>query len=353
MARPGFYNENMNRDYPFIHLETGVLPDAAIADFGCVMGMESGFIAGTHAVWLSKIRMINDLVEFVFTTDAPGLVDKELRFVREITDKRYTTSYANAIDATVPSLIDCAEDCESSYCGDDPEELAPCHGDSDWYGFLVTGDLTAATSNLTCTTVNCGDWSWEICQRDYEVPVEPSLIQSIAGSFVRTINIANADRTRANSPTDCRDYCWPFPIEEHYVRCECQVGDLRLKSGYNTCIEQDALENTITINACLGGGEGEPCSEVKVTDEEEAPDNRTTLDGALRCDEVIRSVNGIGRRFFEILGGNGVVVTSLPDEHKIIVDINLLTLSICIPQREQSSINPESSSDGPCECGPA
>jgi hypothetical protein len=351
MARPGFYNENMNRDYPFLHLETDDLPDSAICDFGCVMGIDSGFIAGTHSVWLAKIRSVNNLVEFLFETDAPGLAGQVLRFERNLTDPKYTTSYEDAVEADQASQIDCNLDCDSSIeCVDDPEET--CHGTTSWYGFLVTGDLEELIDSLPCTTVTCDTWIWNHCEQEYEIPIEPSLIQSLTDSFVRTINVANADRTRANAPEDCREYCWPFPITEHYIRCECMVGDLRLQAGYNTCIEVDELENTVTINACLGGGEGEPCEEVRVTDDEDPPEGRTTLDGALRCDEVVRSINGVGRRFFEILGGQGVVVTSLPEEHKIVVDINLQTLSICTDYRDQSSLVSESSSLGSCECGP-
>ena len=351
MARPGFYNENMNRDYPFLHLQSDGIPDSAICDFGCVMGIESGFIAGTHTVWLSRIRSINNLVEFEFQTDAPGLAGKVLRFTRNLTDPKYETSYEDAVEASQLSMLDCAEDCSSIYCDEEPEP--PCHGTADWYGFLVTGDLETLVDTLPCTEVDCDDWIWNNCEQTYDIPVEPSLIQSIAGSFVRTINIANADRTRADAPEDCRDYCWPFPVEEHYVRCECVVGDVRIQAGYNACIEVDELENSITISACLGGGEGEPCEEVKVTDDEDAPDGRTTLDGALRCDEIVRSINGIGRRFFEILGGQGVVVTSLPEEHRVVVDINLQTLSICTDYRLQSSLISESSEVGECDCGPA
>src|SRR5688500_4107359 len=94
MARPGFYNDNLNRSYPFIHGQTGTLPDFAVADFGCVMGAESGFIEGQHSVRLHRVlKSEHGILEFEFRSDAPGLLDRVLRFTRNVTDAKYTTSY--------------------------------------------------------------------------------------------------------------------------------------------------------------------------------------------------------------------------------------------------------------------
>jgi hypothetical protein len=164
--------------------------------------------------------------------------------------------------------------------------------------------------------------------------------------------VANAERTRANAPQGCREYCWPFPLQNHYVNCECLIGDIRFVEGYNCCISQNDLDNTITINACLGGGKGQPCSEVAIFADEEAPQGKSTLSGSLKCSEVIKSINGVGQRFYEILGGPGVTVTPYPDVNKIVVDVNLHTLAVCGQFGDQlvyssSSLNPD-----PCDCGP-
>lgn len=440
MARPGFYNENMNRDYPFIHLQTGALPDDLVADFGCIMGEYSGFISDVHTVYLSAVRTLGSLVEFEFTSDAPGLSGRVLRFVRNMLDTEFTTSYASSVLSSTPSAIDCASECSSSLSSssfspdpdpdpdpssgssdnpdpssassDNPDpdpssassnnpdpdpdpssfssisdndtenteipglwfgakifkpmtisdpcqpgyaEAHPefCHEDNPWTGFLVTGRFDSLIAIAECSPGPCNadDLS---CELLLNVPVEPSLIQNLTGTYARTLNVANAERTRATTPSECRDYCWPFPLQAHYVSCVCVTGPIRFKEGYNACITQDELENTITINACVGGGLGEPCTQVKITEEEEPPIGRETLDGSLKCDDVIRSINGIGNRFFEILGGTGVVVTSVPEEHKVIVDIDLHTLALCQTFRDQSSVQPlpDDSSASSCDCGP-
>jgi hypothetical protein len=361
MARPGFYNDNINRSYPFIHGQTAGLTTFAVADTGHVMGADSEFIEGTHRVYLSRIRRAQNTIEFEFRSDAPGLLTKVLFFTRQVTDPDYTTSYSSAIEESelddlspISCIADCNVDSEDSECSYNPVEPDPeCHGDSAWTGFLVTGDLQELVNYLDdCELIECPGIDITICTFEEDVPIEPSLIQNLSGNYVRSINVANAERTRANTATECREYCWPFPLTDHYVACECLIGGVRFKEGYNACIVQDTLDNTITINACVGGGEGEPCSDVLLTDEEGPPDGRTTLDGAIKCDEVVRSINGVGKRFFEILGGAGVTVTSVPDEHKVIIDINLHTLAICPDFRDQSSINPIESSESSCQCGP-
>jgi hypothetical protein len=347
--RPSFYNDNINRDYPFLHEQTGGLPDYAIADFGCIMGAESGYRAGVDTVNLSRIRSVGGYVEYEFTTTAPGLEGKVLRFVRAVSDEDYITDYAESIDENTDSTIDCSINCES--CNPTPDE--DCANDNPWTGYLVTGKVAKLAQWLPeCTPIDCEEGSRVVCVFTGTVPVEPSLIQSLSGSYARSLNVANADRTRASAPQECKDYCWPFDIQDHYTACACVIGNIRFVEGYNACISQSDLDNTITINACVGGGAGEPCTPPLVTDDEAPPEGRQTLDGALKCDEVIRTINGVGDRFFEIVGGTGVVITPVPEENKVIVDINLQTLALCADIREQSSLVSESSSIGDCDCGP-
>lgn len=354
MAKSGFYNDNLYRDYPFVHLQTNELPDALIVDFGCIVGVTSGFVEGTHTVVLSRIRALDNLVEIEFTTTAPGLVDSVLRFSVDASAEKYTTVFATAVPTSTPSDIDCIVQCIDD-C--DTEPPTPCYTTSDWSGFLVIGDLSEipalSSSESSCTVDDENVSSGTVHEFLGSVPVEPSLIKNLNNSFIRTINVANADRTRSTTPAECREHCWPFPLQTHYVNCSCATGSIRFVEGYNCCIEQNSQENVITINGCVGGGAGEPCDDALVTDNEAPPNDRTTLDGGLRCDEIVRTINGVGRRYFEILGGPGVEIIPVPDQNKIIIDINLESLALCVDLRDRSSsYQPIELSDGSsCDCG--
>lgn len=348
--RPGFYNDNLNRDYPFLHLETGTLPDSAIADFGSIMGASSGFVEGEHTIKLYRIRSVGSVVEYEFTCDATGLTDYVLRFERNTTDTLYTTSFAVAVPSSGSSTIDCMLSCESTPCNSLTEDS--CSGDHIWSGFLVTGKFDELLDQLDSSVVSCGEVDTTVLSKVFNIPVEPSVIVNLSKSYVKSVSVANAERTRSQTPQGCREYCWPFPLQDHYVNCECIVGAVRFEEGYNCKITQNDLENSITINAQLGAGQGQACTDVPIFDEEEPPQGRTTLSGALKCSEVIRTINGVSQRFYEILGGSGVTVTPYPDEHKIVIDINLHNMAVCGQFKDQlqyssSSINPD-----PCDCGP-
>ena len=53
------------------------------------------------------------------------------------------------------------------------------------------------------------------------------------------------------------------------------------------------------------------------------------LSGGLQCNEVLRSINGMGGPFFNILAGLGVSIVPEPDLHKVKVDVNMFGLSVC------------------------
>lgn len=182
--------------------------------------------------------------------------------------------------------------------------------------------------------------------------VEPSQIQNMDGSYVRTVNVANAERTRATAASGCREFCWTFPLQDHYIVQECIVGDIRFKEGYNAEIRVQPSENTITISGRVGGGEGSPCTEVAIFPGETPPANRTTLDGSLRCDEIVRSINGIGTRFFDIASGTGITVTPVPNKHKIVIDIHMVGLALCPALPPELEVTDPTYGEAPCNCGP-
>ena len=222
------------------------------------------------------------------------------------------------------------------------------------YNGVGQADASSIAKIIMSATLNAGGVVPSAsCDGFYgQAYVEPSQIQNMDGAYVRTINVANAERTRATSATECREFCWAFPLQEHYVVKECLIGDILFKEGYNAEIRVLASENTITIGGRAGAGEGSPCLEVAIFPDEIPPNNRTTLDGSLRCDEIVRSINGVGGRFFDIVGGTGITITPVPEKHRIVVDIHMIGLAICPdPPVELEVADPTYSSD-PCECGP-
>ena len=206
----------------------------------------------------------------------------------------------------------------------------------------IIAETVADVGSLATTTTACGG-----IVGNY--PVEPATIQSMVGSYVRTVNIANAERTRSTSPDECRDHCWSFPLKEHYVESACLEGVIRVKPGYNSNIYQEAHDNKLILGARPGAGEGISCGPVSLTSAEAPPDDRSTLDGGLTCDEVVRSINGVGKQFFTITGGSGVVVSTVPEEHKIVIDVDLRSLVACISLPAQGELVIAPVDEAPCD----
>jgi len=329
MAKPGFYNENINISYPLIFGEDAPFPSWLIADFGCIMLPGSGFDADEHTVKLTRVNHFAWMTEFIFTTDAPGLLGQALVFRITHGEDDYTTLYAESTGLPYDPT-------DSNNPGDSSSDSSLCD-DPVWEGWLVVGDVSKIANGDDITGA---------------APVEPALIQSLEGGYVSSLNLANTERTRATTPEDCRDYCWPFVPEDVYVRTTCLVGDIRLKTGYNSDLGHDPLSNTLTLHARVGAGEGEPCGDTKLTDDEAPPTGRTTYDGAPRCDEIVRSINGVTKQFFTIGGGSGVTVTPVPSEHKVIIDMGLKDLALCPDLSEESSYEGSSFGPDPCDCGP-
>jgi hypothetical protein len=169
--------------------------------------------------------------------------------------------------------------------------------------------------------------------------VEPALIINQAGAYVDSLNLANADRTRATAPEGCPEITWPHDIGQIFVSSRCVRGDVKMKPGYNTTILVNAFENAIEVSAFVGAGEGEVCSQPKLFSEESPPvgDFTTLLDGSLLCNQTIRSIDGVGGRFLDFLGGAGVNVQPVPEENKIILDADMAELVICFTESESDS----------------
>lgn len=329
MASAGFFADNRHRSFPFLKgtvnwRDTPVslrnLPDDCIVDAGFVMGQASAFRDGTHSVWLARIARQGDTFFFAFASDAPGLYADELVFARNRDDPLYITEYAEA--GVIPELSQSLEVC------DEPG----------WWGYLVTGSLEELDALLpTDGTIQRGVQG---------ATIEPALIQNLTGTYLSSLAIANADRTRVDTAQGCDAISWPYNTGVLFIQHRCIVGDVILKPGYNLIIRQNTVEGTITLAPSVGAGAGEPCNEVGLFPGEVPPPGSDLLSGGPGCGDVLRSFNGQGGRLFDIKGGLGVIVTSLPEEHKVLIDVNFSGMALCLAPQSESEGQSESSGSG-------
>lgn len=332
MAATSFYNDNANRSYPFVtdlELEAFSIPvpNSAIVECGFMLGPSSGFVAGTYNVFLVAIKREGDQFTFVFDSDAPGLTWRQLRFIRSLSDPTYTVEYADTEDNQEASVS---------------ESLShSCNYPDDFIGHLVTGPLTALAAVLADGQTTTGS-----------ARVEPARNRSLVQGYARSLNLANADRTRYETPDGCRDQCWPHNLAPLYVRATCMTGPLRFKEGYNIRIDQDNSANSLTFSAEVGAGVGEPCEQVPLFADEQPPADSIFYEGGPACNEVIRSINGIGGRVVNVTGGLGVTVTPRPAYSEIIINVDTLDMAICAEPVEDLDCESISESVIDCACGP-
>lgn len=334
MARPGFLNDNEARAYPLAGDPPDMLagelaarlPYATIVDFGCLVGLDAGFDGRMHSVWLQAVSREVDSVTFDFRCDAPGLAGMALRFSRSLFDPEFACSEAEAVPLAPGG----------------PE--SPCDAVRDdplWEGFLVTGLLGDLAALIT---------SGEGLVAGDEPPaIEPALVQNLALGYVRTMNLANEDRTRAHAPEGCSEASSESlgdPVEQAdqyamIVNATCLHGPQTVREGYNCTIRQNARDNSLTISAAVAAGAGEPCDEVKLADRETPPPGSSLLTGGPACDELVNSINGLTGSVLNLVPRRGVrIAPSTSDPHTLVVDFDLHDLTICDPDEVESDSLP-------------
>jgi hypothetical protein len=277
-----------------------VPPPEALVDFGCLVGLDAEFDGDTHAVYLHEIRRAGAVFSFDFRSTAPGLLDYALVFSRTLGAAEFTTDY---VEAT-------------------PLGAAPEPQGLLWEGFLVTGLLDSLAVLLPqdgALTATGGP------------QVEPALVQNLGHGYVRTINLANQDRTHALAPSGCQGSDDPNDYA-YVVNATGLAGDIRIKEGYNVTIRQVARTNSLTFAAVQGGGAGEPCTEVPLSATEVSPPDSTLLTGGPACDEVINSINGLSSSLIRLAPGLGVSIGPSPDDpNTLIVNLDRHDMTVCGP----------------------
>lgn len=332
MARPGWLDENRTRAYPFIAETVGVnisgtptvrnLPSDAIVDAGFVAGPSSGFVSAGDYVYLNRVWRTNNRFYFEFLSTSSGLVAKPLVFSRNVTNDEFITTFEelNRIEA------------ENSASTSE----TPCDDILEWSGFITTGSLDSLAELM-----NDGDvWS----NLGSHGRLEPATIQNLNLLLVRSVSVANADRTVPSDGTECGEVT---NYDPGMIRPwqECLLGRLLFKPGFNITIEQDTANNAINFRPTVGEGEGEPCDEVPTypAEGEEGDD----LSGALRCRDVLRSINGQGGSVFSLEANAGFSLIADPNNNRLVIDANFANMEACIEGVSQSVFVPEPGTTAP------
>jgi len=283
-------------------------PMSTLLDFGCMVGLDAEFDSSMHVVYLHGIMRIGDRFWFDFRSDAPGLLGHALIFTRTLGDVEYTTDYVEASPLSAPA-----------------EPLDAPQGSQGllWQGFLVTGlldDLAAVMPTDGAMTATTGP------------QVEPALVQNLGRSYVRTINLANQDRTHATPPAGCPGSDDTGADYPYVIAATNLTGDLRFREGYNVAIRQSARNNSLTFLSVQGAGAGAPCNEVPVYPGEQPPSDSSLLTGGPACDEVVNSINGLASNLIYLAAGLGVLITIPSDAaNTLTVDMNRHDMTVCGP----------------------
>lgn len=342
MAVSDFFNENSNRVFPFQPGTAGVatpvvgpfsllqLPDSVIVDCGFITGAESGYVEGVHSVFLYRIaRIAATWLEFEFRCDAPGLVAIPLVFRRLLSQPDYTTEF---VESDVPNEDLNSQSQSQSQSQSNSQHMPTCEEPA-WSGYLVTGRLNDITGYLA-------PGEQVVRTSTAEALVETALVQNLADCQLVSINVANADRTRAARPSQCPPLVWGFPLGLYHANFQCLQGDIKLRAGFNTFLSQNVQTNTIVFSAAANAGAGFPCGQIPIFEAEAPPDNASNnlLDGDFYCNEVLRTINGLGGPSLTFVADAGVSLIADAAGSRLIVDINLSGLASCDYSQVSESI---------------
>lgn len=315
MARPGWFNENRNRSFPFLQgtvhqpvtgpITLRNLPNDVIVDAGFLAGQSSGLDPAQHDVFLQRIRRTANTFFFDFASDAPGLFGVFLTFTRMVGDPVYLTEHIDVAEVNLNSI-------SASFVGCDDSPLS---------GYLVTGDIDSLATFLP------GDG--EVDRISDDATMEPGTTQSLAGAYVTSFSLTNADRTRVTAPDGCPPIIWPFPVNVIHINQTQLTGEILLKAGYNSTICHHDNGNTLAFGATVAECSEGPCDEIPTFVGEVPPTGSIFLSGGPACNEVLRSINGKGGPQLELRAGLGVSLTEVPLDHEIIIDVDLHGMAAC------------------------
>lgn len=290
MPRPGFYNDNEYRAYPFVfaaNYSSYAWPDSAVVDAGIVMGLMSEFDPEIHSVWLSEVTRVSNTFTFTLRTDAPGAAAEALIFTRALGGEDWQNEYVTG---------------------------------ANWEGFLVTGPLAALAEIIAPGAT----LSFPSTAR----ALEPARIQSLVRTYLRSVSVGNYSRITVKPPEECQPEESLTIDRTVVINAENLQGALELKEGYNCRILQTDYDRQLRVSGQLGAGtpnDGELCengSQIPLNAEEQLPAGSKFYSGGPACDEVLLTINGVGGNNINLIAGTGVTVTTDAETNTITIALD-------------------------------
>jgi hypothetical protein len=374
MPTTGFFNDNANRSYPFVsdrpqgytnHLEFSsssgdswsstslssaghALPSNAVVDFGCTLGVESGFSEGVDSVYLYGVARTGSFLMFEFRCTDTAMASHNLIFMRNVDEDENTIEYVDATPQGIPG-----SNFPTSLTFFDVVEERMCDTRPLWDGYLITGDLTDLAALLNSN----GD-VWYAPGVDAsgasELKIEPALIHNLGKTYLRSVSLANEARTKTTPYESCSssesigsDSFAPIEYgasgSAYITNATCLSGPLVFREGYNCHITQSSFDNSLSFYANKAAGAGEPCEEVSLSSDEARAEDSRFLSGGPSCFDLLTSINGVfgsglTPSVLALIAGPGIRIKPTDGvAHSIDVIFDLRDFTVCIAPPSESS----------------
>jgi len=282
-----WYNENQQRDWPFVN--GSIVPRDLIADAG--MSTNIGQVGDSSSLVL--IARVQTAITFHFQVSGTFL-----RFIVDASTVRdYDVVWAEAVGTATPTTG------------------ARCLTGAVISGFIVLGSV----ATLLQLVPSNGD-SYTV-QND----LEPTVVDALVGRGVNSLSLFNQIRPDSVIAARCSSTIYSRPIEARFMQADghtlapaslngqCIRGDTQLFPGYSCELSQSDNLKTITISASTSSIAGPACTDVALTPEEAAILAVGGVIGGLqKCIDTVRSLNGAIGPHLKIRGDNGVKVVTTP-----------------------------------------
>ena len=191
------------------------------------------------------------------------------------------------------------------------------------------------------------------------LPLEPTRVKNISELAVRTdvggVHIYNEQRTIYRPPTGCEHtVAIDSGSNAAFVKACGPITDpVRLGGGFQITASLQPGNGLVTFLGEPGGGDlPTTCGSLPLSDSEQ-PRNGFDLDGAPRCGDVLRRVNGAQGPDIQFRGVSGVNVGAFPDLNRVVISISGDTLVTCPEYTQPQAVEyiPTNSLGVPCGDG--